>query len=88
MTVIAVSAMASLQELGFGQEMTLRWIPVHEVISLIGPQKCQGAHIFHALTGCDVVSAFRGRGESHRGTFGTSVQKTVCYLRQIQLATC
>ena len=44
--VIAVSTMPSLQELGleklwieFGQGASARWIHVHEMVSLIGPEK-------------------------------------------------
>ena len=58
----------SLQELGlekmwiaFGQGSSSRWIPVHEIVSQIGPEKTQGMPFFHAFTGCDVVSAFRGK---------------------------
>ena len=68
--VIAVSTMPSLQELGlehlwiaFGQGANARWIPVHEVVSSIGPEKVSGILFFHAFTGCDVVSGFRGKGK-------------------------
>lgn len=68
--IIAVSVLPSLQELGlenmwiaFGQGVNIRWIPVHEVVSAIGPEKASGIPYFHAFTGCDVVSAFRGKGK-------------------------
>lgn len=68
--VIAVSVLPSLQELGlenmwiaFGQGVNIRWIPVHELVSAIGPEKASGIPYFHAFTGCDVVSAFRGKGK-------------------------
>ncbi len=68
--VIAISVLPSLQELGlenmwiaFGQGAKARWIPVHEVVSAIGPEKARGIPYFHAFTGCDVVSAFRGKGK-------------------------
>ncbi len=68
--VIAISVLPSLQELGlinlwlaFGQGANLRWIPVHEVVSAIGPEKASGLPYFHAFTGCDVVSAFYGKGK-------------------------
>lgn len=42
--VIAISTLPSLQELGlekmwiaFGQEIHLRWIPIHYIVSTIGP---------------------------------------------------
>ena len=65
--IIAVSTMPSLQELGleklwiaFGQGASARWTPVHDVVSSIGPEKVGGILFFHAFTGCDVVSGFRG----------------------------
>lgn len=68
--VIAVSVLPSLQEHGlekmwiaFGQGASARWIPVHDVVSVIGPQKTSGIRYFHAFTGCDVVSGFRGKGK-------------------------
>lgn len=38
-------------------------IPVHDVNQLIGQEKSKGIPFFHAFTGCDVVSAFRGKGK-------------------------
>ena len=68
--VIAVSMFPSLCELGmeklwlsFGQGGYHRWIPVHDVCQKIGLEKSKGILFFHALTGCDVVSAFRGKGK-------------------------
>jgi len=66
--VIAVSVLPSLQQSGFqnlwvsfGQENDLRWIPVHELCLAIGMAKTRQIQFFHAFTGCDVVSAFRGK---------------------------
>ena len=63
--IIAVSVLPSLQQLGlqsmwidFGQGANARWIPVHELLSAIGPEKASGILYFHSFTGCDVVSAF------------------------------
>ncbi|KAJ8364285.1 hypothetical protein SKAU_G00131160 [Synaphobranchus kaupii] len=68
--VIAVSVLPALQELGleklwiaFGQGRNLRWIPIHELSLSVGPEKTRGILFFHAFTGCDVVSAFRGKGK-------------------------
>ena len=68
--VIAVSVMPSLRDLGlnflwvtFGKGLKLRWIPVHQLVNAIGPLRSSGLPFFHALTGCDVVSAFRGKGK-------------------------
>ena len=67
---LLIHVMPSLQELGlermwiaFGQGTSSRWIPVHEIVSQIGPEKTRGMPFFHAFIGCDVVSAFRGKGK-------------------------
>ena len=68
--VIAIATLPSLQELGlqkmwitFGQGSSLRCIAVHDITSAIGPEKMRGLFFFHAFTGCDVTSAFRGKGK-------------------------
>ena len=38
-------------------------IPVHAVAASLGPAKSAAMPLFHALTGCDTVSYFRGRGK-------------------------
>ena len=75
--VIAVSTMPSLQELGleklwiaFGQGASARWTPVHDVVSSIGPEKVGGILFFHAFTGCDVVSGFRGPWQREKNLHG------------------
>ena len=40
----------------------MKWIPIHELLNAIGPARASGIMYFHAFTGCDVVSAFRGKG--------------------------
>ena len=42
---------------------SLRYIAVHELIATMDPKYCSGLPIFHALTGCDTVPAFSGRGK-------------------------
>ena len=68
--VIAISTLPSLQELGFeklwiafGQGTHLRWIPIHDIVSTIGPEKTIGILFFHTFSGCDVMSAFHGKGK-------------------------
>ena len=68
--VMAVSCFSVLQALGlkelwiaFGQGRNLRWIPVHDLAVALGPDKTSGILFFHSFTGCDVVSAFRGKGK-------------------------
>lgn len=41
----------------------MRWIPVHDLCQCIGRERSRGILFFHAFTGCDVVSAFRGKGK-------------------------
>ena len=67
--VIAISVMPTLQAIdlqqlwiAFGQ-IRNRWIPAHELYRSVGPEKDRGITLFHAFTGCDVVSAFRGKGK-------------------------
>ena len=69
--VIAVSVLPIRQVLGveklwvaFGQGQNVRWIPIHDISTSIGPEKSKGLLLFHAFTGCDVVSAFRGKGSA------------------------
>ena len=68
--VIAVSVLPILQKIGllqlwiaFGHGRNLRWIKVHDLYLSIAPQKSRGLLFFHAFTGCDVVSIFRGKGK-------------------------
>jgi len=101
--VIAVSTMPSLQELGleklwiaFGQGASAQWIPVHEMVSSIKPEKVGGIHFFHAFTGCDVVSGFRGKGKKNlHGRHGMYVRMLPKPLRnsatvrkKFQMMTC
>ena len=47
--------------ISFGCGQNIKSIPVHELVYSIGPEKSRGILNFHAFTGCDIVSAFRGR---------------------------
>ena len=38
-------------------------LAAHEMAVALGPNKCRGLPFFHALTGCDTVSSFGGRGK-------------------------
>ncbi|KAK4304447.1 hypothetical protein Pmani_023602 [Petrolisthes manimaculis] len=68
--VIAVNVFSNLKELGlqelwieFGQGKNVRWIPVHDVSSSITQEKSEGILFFHAFSGCDNVSSFKGKGK-------------------------
>ena len=49
----------------------LIWIPIHDIVTTIGPEKTNGILFFHAFSGCvfnafivcDIVSAFRGKAK-------------------------
>ena len=47
----------------FGQGQSVRWLPIHDMVVNLSPEKSSGMLFFHAFTGCDVVSAFRGKGK-------------------------
>ena len=68
--IIAISVFPKMKELGlqelwidFGQGASARLIAVHGIVSTIGPEKARGLPFFHAFSGCDVVSAFRGKAK-------------------------
>jgi len=44
------------------------------MVSSIGPEKVGGILFFHAFTGCDVVSGFRGKGKNLHGGHGMYVR--------------
>ena len=46
-----------------GSGKNVQNIPVHAVAASLGPAKSAAMSMFHALTGCDTVSYFRGRGK-------------------------
>uniref|UniRef100_H3B1L6 Uncharacterized protein n=1 Tax=Latimeria chalumnae TaxID=7897 RepID=H3B1L6_LATCH len=57
--VVAISVLSTLKELGLEK----LWIPIHEIVSAIGPAKVSGIPCFHAFSGCDIVSVFHGKGK-------------------------
>ena len=70
--VLAVSVFSTLQEMGldhlwiaFGQGSKMCWISIHQLNEVIGSDMSSEMPFFHAFTGCDVVSAFRGKGKKY-----------------------
>ena len=68
--VIAVSVLPQLQEISvetlwtaFGHRVGVKWIPIHELLNATRHARASGIMYFHAFIGCDVVSAFRGKGK-------------------------
>ncbi len=51
----------------FGTGKHFRYIPVHEIVACLGPERSQALPLFHAYTGCDTVSAFVGREKRRPG---------------------
>ena len=46
-----------------GHGKNLRYIPAHEISQRLGPEISWGLLLFHAISGCDTVSAFGGVGK-------------------------
>lgn len=94
--VIAVSVFSSLKELGllklwvaYGQGTNARWIPIDNIVSAMGPMKSRALLFFHAFTGCDNISAFRGKGKKwawQTWNVFPEVDKTFVKLSQYPLA--
>jgi hypothetical protein len=65
--VLAISFFShlSVSELwiNFGTGKCARLIAIHEICAGLGIEKCEVLPAFHALTGCDTTSAFRGKGK-------------------------
>ena len=65
--VIAVAVSSILQNcevwIAFGHDNKLRYIPCHRIVNKLGTDASSGLVFFHAMSGCDTVSAFRGVGK-------------------------
>ena len=67
--ILAVTAAERLDidelwvEFAAGKNFT--FFAAHEIAVALGPNKCRGLSLFHALTRCDTVSRFGGRGEEN-----------------------
>ncbi len=69
-TDVIVLAVANVPKLGvselwilFSKDKKLCYLAIHEIANILGPQKALALPFFHAFTGCDVVSSFKGRGK-------------------------
>lgn len=70
MVVIAIATFKELSEAG-AEELWLSYgsgqhhsvIPIHEIATSLSPAVCRSLPLFHAITGCDTVSSFAGRGK-------------------------
>ena len=65
--VLAVSVAGCIQAdevwVTFGSGKNMLYIPAHIVAKSLGTDKASALPVFHALTGCDTVSFFGGRGK-------------------------
>ena len=65
--VIAVAVSSILQNcevwIAFGHDNKLRYIPCYRIANKLGTDASSGLLFFHAMSGCDTVSAFRGVGK-------------------------
>ena len=67
--VIALSAfhrIRGLQELWleFGVGKHLKYIPIHEIATSLGPQMSTAYLFFHSFSGCDTTSSIQGKGKA------------------------
>lgn len=71
--------------MSFGQGGNLRWFPIHDLYTSIGLEKSKGILFFHAFTGYDVVSGFRGKGKkSARQTWDVCVEASDVFAKLSQ----
>lgn len=49
--------------IAFGTGKHFRYLATHEIAAQLGPQKTTALPMFHAVTGCDTVSFFSGKGK-------------------------
>jgi len=59
---------------------TFRFLAAHEMAVALG-NKCRGLPFFHALTGCDTVSSFGGRGKKKAWKPGQPVIRSLMSLQ-------
>ena len=62
---IAYARKLELQELwiAFGVGNHFRYLPIHKITTSLTQQQCEALPFFHAVTGCDTVSYFAGKGK-------------------------
>ena len=49
--------------ISYGTGKHLRHLAAHEITKMIGQQKAKALQLFHAITGCDTVSFYDGKGK-------------------------
>jgi len=65
--VVAIACFERLRAselwIALGVGKNLRYIAVHELVEVLGKDRCTALPFFHAFTGCDTVSSFAGHGK-------------------------
>ena len=65
--VLAISIVTTLSAcelwVAYGTGKNLRYVAAHKIALKLGSEKSKALPMFHALTGCDTVSFFAGRGK-------------------------
>ena len=65
--VLAVSKMQDIVVDGlwiaFGTGKHFRYLTIHDIAAQLGPERAKALPMLHALTGCDTVSLFSGKGK-------------------------
>jgi hypothetical protein len=87
-TDVMVIGIACVKELtldslwvAFGVGKHFRYLALHEIASMLGPERATALPLFHALTGCDTVSSFSSRGKSAYDTWTDYPALTDCLLQ-------
>ena len=67
MVVLALAASRRLSHIhlwiAYGVGKHFRYLAAHEIATTLGPSKCRALPFFHALSGCDLLSFFHGKGK-------------------------
>ena len=83
LTVAATQRLSVKIWLAFGTGKSLRFISAHDIATALSPEKCKVLSMFHALTGCDTVSAFAGRGKRTTWTVWDSFPELTNVLSEV-----
>ena len=82
--VLAVSSVVLLENtelwVAFGTGKHLRYIPAHDIATILGGEKAHALPMFHPFTGCNTVSSFAGRGKKTAFDIWKSINEVTAVL--------